>query len=409
MMKKIYALALCTALAFNFSCGSDDSEPNDKVSGSLSVEEGKEQLEDNSIELLNKIDEFKDNDALTEIIELGEFLSSGSASKSGNFKNNVLNTISNVSSIENSNNGLAVFNAKQAVTIVSDTPLSDDYNDEKGTYLWNSDTEEFDRTGDSEDIIYNVNYNNGKVAVFSFTDFSTTIAGGDDTEELPTLVKANLKIDNVTVFTQNYSATFQSNQLIPAEINNTTTIGGFAFVTSYTNSNNTNINQSFEFKIDDDVITGYNYTANGNFNNEDGNVEDILNDVSLSFQFLDAKLTISANDNNFNSDSELSIDEQVTLLNSNINSELSINNKSIAKSQFYKDEDTYIDYTYNSTTQQWEEVEMTEDIVNVKFLFEDGTSSDFDTYIEGSFTELEDKFETVFDAYEDLFSDIQID
>ncbi len=406
-MKKIYVLALCSALSLNFSCGSDDNGSGDEISGSLSVEEGKKQLEDNSLELLDKIDAFQNDNALNEIVELAEYVNTDNLTKLDDFKKTSLNTISNVSSIEASNNGLAVFNAKQALTLVSEMPLSDDYNEKKGIYLWNSQTEEFDKTGDSDDIIYNVEYNGGKKAVFSFTDFTTELVGGE--EELPTLVKANLTIDNITVFSQEYTAAFQNDQLIPSQINNTTTIGGFSFVTSYTNSNNSSINQSFEFKLGADVIMGYNYTANGNFNNDDGDVEDILNDISLTLQFLEAKLTITANDNSFNSDASLSIDEQVALLNKNIMSELSVNNKSVAKSQFYKDEDTYTTYQYNATTQQWEEVEVTEDIVNVKFLFEDGTSSDFDTYIEGSFTELENKFETVFDAYEDLFKDIELD
>ncbi len=403
-MKKIYALALCSILLVNFSCGKDD-----EVSPPLSTEEGKEQLEDNSIELLNKIEAFKNDDALNEIVELAEFLRPASTSKFGGFKETSLNTLSNISELPTtSSKGLIVFNAKQATTLVSETPLADDFNNEKGIYQWNADTEVFDKIDDSDDIIYNIAYN-GKTAVFSFTDFSTTIAGsGDNTEELPTLVKANLKIDNVVVFSQDFSASYQNEQLIPANISNTTTIGGFTFTTLYTNTNNTSIKQSFDIKVNNDVIIGYNFNANGNFNNEDGNVEDIIDNVAFSFQFLNANLSIEAVDTNLSSDEELSIDQQIALLNSNINAELSVNNKSVAKSQFYKDQDTYTDYIYNPNTQQYEETEVSEDIINMRFLFGDGTSSDFETYFDGSFTETQDKFETVFEAYETLFGDIDL-
>ncbi|GAA4230362.1 hypothetical protein GCM10022291_00300 [Postechiella marina] len=117
-MKKFYALALCAVLAFNISCGSDDNGDSSKVKGSLTVEEGKEQLEDNSIELLNKIEDFKDNDALSKIIELAEYLSPANTTKSSDSKNIALNTISNISSIEGTNKGIISFNAKQAVTVV---------------------------------------------------------------------------------------------------------------------------------------------------------------------------------------------------------------------------------------------------------------------------------------------------
>lgn len=406
-MKKIYVLALCASFFMNLSSCKSNEEEETETSTTLTIEEGKKELEDNTLELLDKVENFKNNNALNEIVELAEYLSSESALKSGSFQKKTLNTLSNISDIKTSNNEFLIFNAKQATTIISDSSLIDDFNDEKGIYNWNTETEEFDKTGDSDDIIYNVVYNNGKTAVFSFTDFSTTYAGSDNDEELPTLVKANLKINGNIVFSQDFSATFQNGQLLPEKINNKTTVGDFSFTTTHKNSNNATIQQDFEFKLNNDVIMGFNLSTKGNFSNDlDGDVEDVLDNMSMSFQFLDATLSMNAKDDGFDSDKELSIDEQIDLLNSNMNAELSINNKSIAKSLFYKDVDTYTDYNYNYNTQQWEEVEVSEDIVNVKFLFEDDTTSDFDTYFDGSFTSLEDKFETVFEAYEDLFSDI---
>ncbi|GAA3658157.1 hypothetical protein [Flavivirga jejuensis] len=406
MKKKISFALLSLILASNISCKSDD-DVSSGITGSLTVEEGKEQLENNSIELLNKIEDFKNDDALNEIIELAEYINGSTTTKSSGFKEIAFNTINNVSSMKTENTDIVLFNAKQSTAIIAENSLVDDFNEETGVYEWNATTEEFDKTGESDDIIYNISYND-KVAVFSFTDFNTTIAGGDDTEELPTLIKANLKINTTTVFSQDFTASFQDDQLIPLSINNITTIGGFVFTTSYSNNNNTSITQSFEFKIGDTVITSYNFTTNGDFNNENANIDDIIDNVAISFQFLDAKLTITATDDNFNTDSELSIDEQIALLNSNIIGELSIDTKSIAKTEFYKDEETQTSYVYNPDTQSGEYVEITEDIINIRFLFEDGTSNDFDTYIEGSFTELEDKFDAVFEAYEDLFEGIEL-
>lgn len=406
-MKKIFLLTLIASLLINFSCRDNKGEDDMITSDSLTIEEGKEKLEDNTIELLDKLETFKDDNALNEIIELAEYLNSEEASKKNNFQKKTFNTLSNIAEIKTSNNDFLVFNAKQAITIISNSSLIDDFNDEKGIYNWNSETEEFDKTGNSDDIIYNIAYNNGKTATFSFTDFNTAFAGSNNDEELPTLVKANLTINSAIVFSQDFSATFQNSQLIPEKIDNKTTIGNFSFITSHTNSNNSSIKQNFEFKLSNDVIMGYDLTTKGNFSNDvDDDVEDVFDNMDMSFHFLNATLSMSAKDDGFNSDKELSIDEQIDLLNSNINAELSINNKSIAKSIFYKDQDIYTDYSYNSSTQQWEEFEVSEDIVNLKFLFEDGTTNDFNTYIDGSFTSLGDKFETVFEAYEDLFSGI---
>ncbi len=410
-MKKIFLIALGASFVLNSACSKDDDgggAPQEEINGSLSVEEGKTQLEDNSIALLDKVEAFSNNDALKEIIELAEFLSASNADdnvivvEEQPFENTVLKTLNNFKNSDTKD--VVALNAKQALTIVEETSLIEDFNDLKGVYTWNDSLEDFEQTGDSDDVIYNIAYN-GKNATFSFTDFTTTIAGENE-EELPTLVKANLKIDNTQVFSQEYTAAFQDGQLIPASISNTTTIAAFIFQTTYTNTNNATINQSFNFKIGDETIMGYNYTANGMFSNEDDDLENIVNDFSGNFNFLNARLSVSAKTENFNSNDELPLDEQIALLNKDTEAVLSINQKLIASAEFYKDQDTYTDFVYNPDTNSFDEVEVTQDFVNARFLFEDGTSNDFDTYIEGSFTELEDKFEAVFEAYESLFEDV---
>lgn len=411
-MKKIYVLALCSTLFLNVSCSSDDDSSGNEqpVSQNLSVEEGKTQLEENTIDVLNKIEEFKTNDALSEIIELAEYLNNRPDEKllvSGKI---VLKTVSNIANIEPSIGGIVDFNAKQAITLV-DKEISDDLNEEKGVYTWNEEINDFEKTGTSDDIIYNIAYNNGKNAVFSFTDFNTTLAGANNDEELPTLAKGDLKIDGIIVFSQDFSASFEEGELIPVTIDNRTVIGDFSIVTSHANTSNTSIKQSFEFILSNEVILGYSLTSNGNFKGdlEGSEIDDVVDQATVNFQFLSANLEISAEDTDFISTSDLSIDGQIEVLNNSITAELSINNDFIARSEFYKDQDTYTDYSYEYNTQGefiTTEMEVTEDIVNARFLFADETTSDFDTYFDGSFTSLEDRFETVFDAYEELFGGI---
>ncbi|MDO6759017.1 hypothetical protein Q4566_02295 [Tamlana sp. 2_MG-2023] len=403
-MKKFYALALISSILFNTSCSSSDDDSSNEPTTPLSVEEGKEQLEENSIELLNKVEAFKNDDALNEIVELAEYLNSSNTSKSSGFKKVAINSIIN-SAIKDGDD-IVSFNAKQSISLVSETPIADDYENEKGTYEWNASIEDFEKTGESDDIIYIINYN-GKQAVFSVTDFKTTLAG-DENDELPTLAKANLKIDDATMFTQEYKASLQNNSLVPSSINNTTTLGEFVFETSFSNESNNKVIQSLSFKIGSDVIMEYNYTVNGNFNNiEDAeNAEDVVDNAKFSFKFLNAELSVSAKDDGLNSDDDLTVDEQIELLNNNIDAEISVNNRKVADMEFYKDFDTYLDWVYNNDTQDYEEVEITEEVVFARLLFDDGTTTDFDVYVDGSFTSLEDKFESVFEAFEKLFENV---
>jgi hypothetical protein len=399
-MKKIYFLLLLSLLTFNFSCKKDNEEENNQKTA-LKVEEGKEQLEDNAINILNKIESFKGDKALNEIIDLAEFLTSvPNEDKNTTFNKTALKAILNIA--ESNKKGIINFNTKQSLALIDEKHLLEDFNEEKGIYEWNNDTETFDKIGNSDDIIYNITYNNGKKAIFSFTDFNTTLSND---EELPTLAKANLKIDNLTVFNQVFTASFSDDNTIPKSIENTITIGDFSFKTSHNNSDNSIVTQSVEIKIIDDVLMSFENKVKGNFSDEEADVDSLLDNVSMTLKFLDATLVITAKDTGVDFEKEYTIDETIVLLNSNTSAELSVNDKSVAKSEFYKDKDTYLSWVYNSSTNRYEEKEITEDIVNVRFLFDDGTTADFDTYFDGSFTKINDKLDAVFEAYENLLEE----
>lgn len=412
-MKKLFLVGF-TSLFIMTSCSSDDDSSNNsnesgtpKIEGSLTPEEGKKQLEDNAIQLLNKIEDFENDSALNEIIELAEFLSADNSSPKhlNGFQLTAVNSIINLSNAKNS----VLDTALNQTTAVETTTL-EDFNNEKGVYTWNPALKggegDFEKTGNSDDIIYNIAFN-GKNAVFTVSEFDMTFAKDD--AEVPTKAVAQLNIGSTTVFSQNYTASIDTGKTVPNNFSNTTKIGAFSLVTEYSNSNNQSLTQSFQFKIGNDVIAGYNYTTEGNFNeveNDSAEFTDVLDNATVSLQFLNATLVTKANDDNVNPESELTIDEVIELLNNNINSELIINNKSIAKNQFYKDQEEFPVFNFDPNTGDLNETTETEDIINARFLFEDGTTADFDTYFDNSFSNTEDKFESVFDVYTNLFEDI---
>ncbi len=421
-MKKL-ALSLLgfSSLLILASCSSDDDGGSSgpiapvvpEITGTLNTEEGKQELENNSINLLNKVEEFKGDNALAEIIELAEFLTSnnsGSSKELNSFELTAINSVTNVAAFKSTNLVTAV--SVQNQTIEDNETLASQFEEITGIYTYNPANDEFEKTADSKDAIYNIAYN-GKNAVFSFTEFNSTKAKNNT--EVPTRSVSNLKINGTTVFSQDYTASIEEGSTKPNNFNSTLNIGEFNFTTSFINDNNTKAIQSFDFKIGDTVILGYNFITNGNFNElekEDTSIEKVVNNASLSLQFLNATLFTSAKNDNFTPKSELTVDEEVALLNSNINSELSIDGKSIAKMEFYKDQDKYEKPVFTPSTPTsegvFESVTVTEDIVNARFKFADGTSSDFDTYVDNSFNDTESKFETVLDAFEDLFKNVNL-
>lgn len=420
-MKKTFLIL--SSLLVLASCGSDDNGAADPtgptqpggIDGALSPEEGKQQLETNAINVLNKVEAFNNDSALEKIIELGEFLQPKKTNTPPTTSPKQLNNpgtiaINSITNVSLSKKELVKANTAQ-LQIVQKTTL-DRFNEDKGIYTWNTTTEEFDKTAESDDQIYNIAYN-GKNAIFSITDFNSVQAANDT--EAPTLAKANLKIDGVTVFSQEYTASIDAGKTVPNSVNNITTIGEFSMNTTYTNENNAKITQSFDFKLGNDVITGYSYTANGDFNtaeNQDATIFDVLDSAKVSLNFLNASLVVSANDSDLPNTENLTIDQQIDLLNSKITSELIINNKSVAKGQFYKDQEVIFLPGITSPALPGQDPiivpdeTITNDIINARFLFEDGTTSDFETYFDNSFTQTENKFESVINVYTKLFENI---
>ena len=96
------------------------------------------------------------------------------------------------------------------------------------------------------------------------------------------------------------------------------------------------------------------------------------------------------------SEDDSTIQELVDFLNTNTEITILLDNSAVAKGEFYVDQDTYEEYNYN--TGQYETV--TEDVLNIHMLFNDGSTQDLEVYFDDSFNELENKLDTVLDNFE---------
>ena len=397
-MKKIIIPILSLGVLLS-SCGSDDggSSSDKKIEEFSSTEESKEALEENAIAVLDKIEEFNDDSALDQIIELAEYLNENSDSESDT-EDEILNTaLKNISSLAAKELDLAEFNAAQ-VDVAPNT-LEDDFNEDAGVYAWSDDEGDFIKTGESDDLIYNIAYNS-KNAVFSVTEFKT--ASYADGEEFPTSVKSNLIIDGITVFEQSHTASITTDKYVPNSFTSTIEIGELNLTSTLDNSSNTSVTQSISFKIGDSNVMSLGTTTKGNFNDFENNFEDVLSTTSLTMSFLETSVLFNGKiPSSFNSETEYTIEEQIELLNDNIDIVLLTDSKLVAIGEFYieyyTDETTFTNpETGESTTY----VEDTEDI-NIRFKFPDNSTADFDTYFNDNYGAVEDKLESVFDLFSD--------
>lgn len=389
-MKKIL-FASAIILGF-YSCGGNDSTESGEELTPLTVEQGKQELEDNSLAFLTEIDNYKNDDALTEIKEIADVLLLETESKSVASKN-----FNNLIDLQSGKKDIISFNS----STFNDVSLIDDYNAETGIYEWNKSTEEFDKTGDSNNIIYKVSYNN-KNAEFIVSNFKTTTFTTDN-EEVPTSLKSSLKIDGKEIFSQTYSASVDNGKYLPNSVTNSVKLGELTIATKLINESNKTLKFETSFSIGKTSLMSYYVAASGNFNeidtkgdniSEDTKIEDILDSSEFSMSFLNAKITGKVTEPSTIPEDDISTEEAVNLLNENVLIDITVNNKSVAKGEFYIDEyeDGYYDWNGNY-------IEETYTDPNLRLLFSDGTTADFDTYFGQGFSSVEGKFDDVIDSY----------
>lgn len=389
-MKKI--LLATTILLGLYSCGGSDSNEglenelnpeNVEKEEQITIEQGKQKLEDNSLDFLSEVDQFKSDDALTELKEIADILLLDDTGKSIGSK-----TFKNLNNLQSGKMDFIAFNS----IAIDDASLIEDYNSETGIYLWNSTSEEFDKTGESDNIIYKVVYNS-KNAELVISDFETATFSLENTE-VPTSLKASLKIDSKEIFSHNYNASIDEGKYMPNSVVSIIKIGGLTMETSLTNQSNQTLEFENEISIYESKLMNYYIAFKGDFNEIDSNgddisdetgVEDILDSSEFSMSFLDAKITGKVSEPSIIPEGDMTTEEVVNMLNENVLIDISISDESIAKGQFYVDE-------YEDGNQIFTEP-------NLRFLFSDDTTADFEAYFGEGFSSLEGKFDDVIDNY----------
>ena len=412
-MKKlllISAIMLC-------ACGSDsdgsDSD-NPDISTDLTVEETKEGLKNNSIAFMDEMDSMNSCSQIDDLIVVLDCMDPNTdrpskSSKGDNqplfsayFQNTVDILIAYNSDFDkNKLNALLTSNAISSLK--SDDSLLDEFNNEKGTWVWNNSTKEFEKTTNGGNMIFIVDCadNNLRLEVSSFNTGYFT----EDQVEVPTRVVAELKYNNTVYMTQNFSASVDDFKYLPNNLSNQTTLGCMGLNVSFQNNSNETFIASSSIAMDGDTIFEMSMTANGNFypidndgDDIDEDIDEILNSLNLSIKVVNAEIQVTGDITNkiVPSEDDSSIQELVDFLNTNTEITILLDNSAVAKGEVYVDQDTYEEYNYN--TGQYETV--TEDVLNIHMLFNDGSTQDLEVYFDDSFNELENKLDTVLDNFE---------
>lgn len=413
-MKNLKLAIILLALSMlQFSCKKDkEEEPSTQTLTEVSVTEGKSLIEDSAVDMINKADNFRTDAAVVGMHELSDYLDQNMITTRIEGTPQIFNYFLSLGEAVSSGKiDVKDLSTRQIKTMRSGG-LYQDYNEETGIFVWNAGEGDFIKTGESSDINYSINYMvNGvaKSASFIVSNFSIKTI---DMEEIVKSVNVSFKIDAVEYL--GFSLASAYSNYLPTSINATLIFGALSAELSFDNSSNTSLNAEGKIKLDNSVLFKNKYAATGNFTTIDNgeevteeNSESIFNSASTELTIL--SLVLSADMNlqpvaaYINANPEADIDAVVAKLNENSTILLkTTNNQKIADGEFYAATYEYSDFEYNENTGEYMEVTYSEQEMDIRFVFEDGTRSDFETYFGEGFQTMEDQFNSMYDSYESM-------
>ena len=437
-MKKLTIILLSTGLIL-FSCNKDDKDNTGFVDvdfGTETVEQNKDKLEDSGQDFVAQMDLLKDEEGISAIGSFTSFLETSMPFGEDETMNaNIFNTLYGLKSAAKNNNPKLYIDA----IMEGDDPesIAEIWDQLKGIYTWNSDTEEWDI--ESSETVAEFHFpstedgttNNAVFAITSYTGIEGISPVEDYTGDLPTSLEANLKIDGVQYFAYSFSASY-NDQGEPTSVSTSVTLGTYVLSASVTNTD-TQIGATYSFKNGETIIFDFGLSTSGNFdednlNNEDLEPDDVIYSGNAHFQLMNVKIAgtvdmkkmMAAEREIYADDESEDFDwiEADSLFTIEINKYAKLivyftdTEKKIAdiEAYTYLEDETEWYYVWNdeSSSYEWQEVEVTESYIDMRMVFADDSKNDMETYFKNGFTDLVNDINSLISDLNDEYG-IEID
>ncbi len=200
-----------------------------------------------------------------------------------------------------------------------------------GIYEYDFTTNSFVKVGDHDLLIiyfpadqaaFDSGDNNGVFSLtdFDYEEFNFSDEYGSWDEDIPTVVKANMKIDNNEVLNLNYSGSFQlapeGDHVIPQSLSASLTMSPFSMNMSFSGSNR-DYSASVSFKQNSDLIAGADISVRLTNNLWDDEPEKISGYIQLTPLKFDGYVNVYAFENAIDEDPP-----NFTVMNQNFNVDL---------------------------------------------------------------------------------------
>ncbi|MBO7125455.1 MAG: hypothetical protein J6V74_06390 [Bacteroidales bacterium] len=398
---KITAIALCACLSFS-ACKKDKGDDNTVI---YNPEQSKVDIEQAGMELSNELQEMKDGKAFNAILQLANLVNGGE------LKNYTLKA----TNVESKLKGYDI-----------PDEFAEEIKENSGLFIWNG--EDFEQA--------DVQWENKATYKFPFDDkgennceITAEVKFDDNYNNAPKELTTTLKIEGVECLKISFNATY-SNEY-PTYVKEAFTIDNYSFESVF-NRTNSSISESASFKHGSKILLSCSGEAKGDFNDnnidriieEEGDLDNdfyasILGKTAFSAQIMNLKMVASALPSDLlkideGENTQESMQKFADEVNKYIDCSIvnTSNNSKIADVKVFVEKEVYEygtyewdeDGNYQYITKEGEDY----DIIP-KLVFADGSTMDFEDYVEKGFDNVKRSFENLFDDLVKVFEKYDLD
>jgi len=410
---KLSVIALIISLA-QVSC---NPPKEDAKLEPTTIEEGKALIENSAIDLLSEVDDFKNDDAINELYDLAKEMNSKSSGKKQStfLFNSSLNDVVLIKEGKMDLTSLSKNHTLANINLNDSDDFQDKYNEAKGIYEWSDVEEDFVKTKSSENIIFIVDYSiegKNKQAQLIASNFSSEYLNSKI--QVVNSLNVVFTIDGKELMSYSFSSEFD--RYLPKSIISEYKLGTLSFTETFNNLSNKELKNETDISINGKSLINYSGSVTGDFNElntqgedykvKEGNIP--VDKSSMELTIFEVKIAGDIDYKSLNEGiKELSDDSKkedlVELLNNNTSIVVSSGNKEIAKAVFFVGISEYVDWVWDNDKQEYKEVTITEEEVDIHFVFSDDSKVDFETYFGENFSKVEEKLNSVIKNYTSKF------
>jgi hypothetical protein len=411
MKKKIFYGLLVFLLVSLVGCKKDkDDDPFSAPYSELTVEQNKENVEQESIEFVEEIRDLGEADAIEVLIQMGDLMEGEGES----MEKKVIAPFDAGSSLKNTEAPAKVLLKSLKSTAEDPNSFSELWAHFKAKYTWNFVTEEFDSTGSEDALIIEFPGKEGDltntavltVNEFGVVDITDPIEWPEGIDpELLTSLHAELEYNGTVIASFDFDASYQSNGM-PLEVTSTLTIADFVFKVDAKHSPYSSASITYNLKRNENLLFEVYFSAKGNWSEEsietnaEESAEEIINSANAHLILLNLKVVgqvnikaIATKAKELEENELLTQQEFVEGLVESINNNAKLiviyvdSNTKIASAEAYTFYDEY-----------WQEY-----CPGVRFVYADGSKVDAETYLDqelaGFFEELNEFIDELNEDY----------